>query len=189
MGSSPGFGSNPSDFPKGNALFGLAFAMAPQVSLLNLATEIHSPAHSSIGTPSSLPKEGPRRLVGTQFQGLFTPLPGCFFTFPSRYCCTIGHWRCLALESGLTRFPRDSTCPVVLRIAGQIELALSLTRLSLSSAALSRVLLLEQAFVTIRRLYGSASLRPTTPTGHWSVYRYLPGRFGLFPVRSPLLRE
>jgi hypothetical protein len=50
MGSSPGFGSNPSD-NKG-ALFGLAFAMAPQASLLNRATKIHSPAHSSIGTPS-----------------------------------------------------------------------------------------------------------------------------------------
>jgi hypothetical protein len=53
MGSSPGFGSNPSDFPCGYALFGLAFAMAPQASLLNRATKIHSPAHSSIGTPSS----------------------------------------------------------------------------------------------------------------------------------------
>ena len=53
MGSSPGFGSNPSDFPCGYALFGLAFAMAPQASLLNQATEIYSPAHSSIGTPSS----------------------------------------------------------------------------------------------------------------------------------------
>ena len=54
MDSSPGFGSNPSDFPYGCALFGLAFAMATQVSLLNRATEIYSPAHSSIGTPSSL---------------------------------------------------------------------------------------------------------------------------------------
>jgi len=37
MGSSPGFGPNPSDFPdeSGVALFGLAFAAAPQVSLLN----------------------------------------------------------------------------------------------------------------------------------------------------------
>ena len=103
------------------ALFGLAFAMAPQVSLLNLATKIHSPAHSSIGTPSSRPKAGPRRFVGTRFQELLTPLPGCFFTFPSRYCCTIGHWRCLALESGLTSFPRDSSCPVVLKNTDQVE--------------------------------------------------------------------
>ena len=82
MGSSPGFGSNPSDVPEGSALFGLAFATAPQVSLLNHATEIHSPAHSSIGTPSPGPKPRLRRLVGTRFQGLFIPLPGCFSPFP-----------------------------------------------------------------------------------------------------------
>ena len=35
------------------ALFRLAFAPAPQVTLLNLATKSNSPAHSSIGTPSS----------------------------------------------------------------------------------------------------------------------------------------
>ena len=49
-------GQIPATFPPKteNALFGLAFAMAPQVSLLNRATKIYSPAHSSIGTPSSL---------------------------------------------------------------------------------------------------------------------------------------
>jgi hypothetical protein len=35
------------------ALFGLAFASAPQLQLLNHATQINSLAHSSIGTPSS----------------------------------------------------------------------------------------------------------------------------------------
>ncbi len=91
--------------------------MAPQAPLLNRATEIHSPAHSSIGTPSPLARL--RRFVGTRFQALLTPLPGCCFTFPSRYFCTIGHWRCLALEGGPPRFPRDSTCPVVLKFADQ----------------------------------------------------------------------
>ena len=96
--------------------------MAPQVSLLNQATEIYSSAHSPKGTPSPQPKSELRRLVGTRFQGLLTPLPGCFFTFPSRYWFTIGHWRCLALESGLPSFPRDSSCPVVLRNTGKIGL-------------------------------------------------------------------
>jgi hypothetical protein len=50
MDSSPGFGSNPSH---SIALFGLAFATAPQATLLNLATKINSLAHSSIGTPSA----------------------------------------------------------------------------------------------------------------------------------------
>jgi hypothetical protein len=48
MGSSPGFGSN----PRHDALFRLAFAAAPRLLPLNQATEINSPAHSSIGTPS-----------------------------------------------------------------------------------------------------------------------------------------
>jgi hypothetical protein len=49
MGRSPGFGSDPRD---SDALFRLAFASAPQRKLLNLATQINSSAHSSIGTPS-----------------------------------------------------------------------------------------------------------------------------------------
>ena len=49
MGSSPGFGSNPSD---SIALLRLAFASAPFVHEVNLAAEINSSAHSSIGTPS-----------------------------------------------------------------------------------------------------------------------------------------
>ena len=55
MGSSPGFGSNPRH-PQTEvrcALFRLAFAAAPQRQLLNLATQIKSSAHSSIGTPLS----------------------------------------------------------------------------------------------------------------------------------------
>src|SRR5689334_7996840 len=57
-----------------NALFRLAFAPAPQLPLLNLATKRNSSAHSSIGTPS--PAQGrPRLLVGTRFQGLFHSPP------------------------------------------------------------------------------------------------------------------
>ena len=78
MGSSPGFGSNPSDFPCGCALFGLAFAVAPQVTLLNQATEIYSPAHSSIGTLS------PRRIGAPTVcrhavSGTFYSPPGVLF--------------------------------------------------------------------------------------------------------------
>jgi hypothetical protein len=41
-------------------------------------------------------------------------------------------------------------------------------------AALSRVLLLEQGFVTSRPNHGLAGLCLTTPAGHWPVCRYLP---------------
>ena len=36
------------------------------------------------------PTKGLRPLVGARFQGLFTPLLGVLFTFPSRYLFTIG---------------------------------------------------------------------------------------------------
>ena len=38
--------------PPGRALFGLAFASAPELMSLNQAAQINSPAHSSIGTRS-----------------------------------------------------------------------------------------------------------------------------------------
>ena len=38
-----------------------------------------------------------RLLVSIQFQIYFTPLIGVFFTFPSRYLFTIGHWGVLRL--------------------------------------------------------------------------------------------
>ena len=99
------------------ALFRLAFAAAPHVAMLNLATKSNSPAHSSIGTPS--PRRGGtptacRHAVSV----LFHSPPGVLFTFPSRYLFTIGHQGYLALGSGLPCFPRGSTCPVVLRITG-----------------------------------------------------------------------
>ena len=60
------------------ALFGLAFATAPQVSLLNLATEIYSPAHSSIGTPSSLRGRTPT-VCRHAVSGTFYSPPGVLF--------------------------------------------------------------------------------------------------------------
>jgi hypothetical protein len=114
MDRSPGFGSAPSNLI---ALFRLAFAAAPPVAWLNLATESNSLAHSSIGTPSPVQDEL-RLLVGTRFQGLFHSPPGVLFTFPSRYWFTIGHHGYLALDRGRPGFPRDFSCPVVLTDIG-----------------------------------------------------------------------
>ena len=119
------------------ALFGLAFATAPRFPSLNLATKRNSSAHSSIGTPSPGPKSRLRLLVGTRFQELFHSPSGVLFTFPSRYLYTIGHQGYLALESGLPRFPRDFTCPVVLRIPTGVN-RISPTGLSPSAAGRSR---------------------------------------------------
>ena len=50
---------------------------------LNLASYIHSPDHSTIGTRS--PLDGLSVLVSTRFQVLFHSPPGVLFTFPSQY--------------------------------------------------------------------------------------------------------
>src|SRR5699024_7610152 len=70
------------------ALFRLAFAAAPYL-LLNLALNRNSPVHSTKCTPS--PMNGLRLLVGTRFQVLFHSPSGVLFTFPSRYCFTLGY--------------------------------------------------------------------------------------------------
>ena len=57
------------------------FGSGPQV--LNLATYIYSPDHSTIGTISHF--DVLYVLVGTGFQVLFHSPPGVLFTFPSQY--------------------------------------------------------------------------------------------------------
>ena len=58
--------------------------------MLNLASYIHSPDHSTIGTISHI--DVLYVLVSTRFQVLFHSPPGVLFTFPSQYYYTIGHW-------------------------------------------------------------------------------------------------
>ena len=50
------------------------------------------------------------------FRFFFTPLTGVLFAFPSRYFCTIGCIKYLALDRGRPSFRQDSSCPAVLRI-------------------------------------------------------------------------
>ena len=57
--------------------------------MLNLASYIHSPDHSTKGTRSLVNELSV--LVSTRFQVLFHSPPGVLFTFPSQYCSTIGH--------------------------------------------------------------------------------------------------
>jgi hypothetical protein len=56
---------------------------------LSLAAYYNSPDHSTKGTRSHLNVLS--LLVGTRFQVLFHSPPGVLFTFPSQYCCAIGH--------------------------------------------------------------------------------------------------
>ena len=71
------------------ALFRLALAAAPELQFLNLAACINSPDRSTKSTRSHMNVLSV--LVGTRFQVLFHSPPGVLFTFPSRYCSSIGH--------------------------------------------------------------------------------------------------
>ena len=86
MGRSPGFGSNTTDFMRPIQTRSRC-GSGPED--LNLASYIHSPDHSTKGTRS--PIDGLSVLVSTRFQVLFHSPPGVLFTFPSRYCSSIGH--------------------------------------------------------------------------------------------------
>ena len=190
MGSSLGFGSSECDYgPFGPRPIRTRFRFGSGRLSLTSPHPANSPDHSSIGTPSGYRLRGNtlRLLVGTRFQFLFHSPPGVLFTFPSRYSFTIGHQMYLALDSGLPGFPlwRPSEW-----YSGSPtgDRALSDTRLSLTLAGLSRHLLLTRDFlhsVADRQVRVSA---PTTP----DLQRLPPIAqigFGLFPFRSPLLRE
>ena len=72
-----------------SALLRLGFPAPPKLQFLKLAAYINSPDHSTKGTRSHFNVLSV--LVGTRFQVLFHSPPGVLFTFPSRYCSTIGH--------------------------------------------------------------------------------------------------
>ena len=94
--------------------------MAPLLSSLASHLRSNSPVHNAKGTQSGAydPKAAPPsyRLYADGFRIFFTPRTGVLFTFPSRYSFTIGRLGYLALERGRPRFPRDSSCPVVLKL-------------------------------------------------------------------------
>ena len=70
---------------------------------LNLACSIYSPDRSTKSTRS--PIDGLSVLVSTGFQVLFHSPPGVLFTFPSRYCSSIGHQVVFRLGGWSPRLP------------------------------------------------------------------------------------
>ena len=86
MDRSLGFGSITYDF---FALFRLDFSSTSYLLVLNLAIYNNSPDRSSISTILHL--NVLYLFVNIGFQVLFHSPPGVLFTFPSRYCFTIGH--------------------------------------------------------------------------------------------------
>jgi hypothetical protein len=114
MGRSPGFGSIRDDCSP----FQTRVRSGSACPWLSLAATAHSSAHSTKGTPSphALAGGGSDRPEAHGFRIYFTPLAGVLFTVPSRYWCTIGRWRYLALGCGHPRFRPDFACPALLTI-------------------------------------------------------------------------
>jgi hypothetical protein len=182
MGSSPGFGS----FQRDCAPFRTRFPSGSGCRCLSLATPKYSSAHSTKGTPS-LPgnPESSDRLEAHGFRIYFTPLVGVLFTIPSRYWFTIGRWSYLALGGGPPSFPPNVTCWAVLTVPDHW-----------------RRVVVDYGTLTLCGVpfqHPSSDVRPaqrgpcevlhldrTTPPWQRSHAR-TPQRFGLCPVRSPLL--
>ena len=102
---------------------------------------------------------------------LSLPSQGCFSPFPHGTCSLSVSGECLALADGPAGFTRGYTCPALLRITPRFGGAPD-KGLSPSAAGLSR------PFSSLASCFFGG---PTTPP------RPEPQRFGLFPVRSPLL--
>ncbi len=86
MDRSHGFGSIARNFIRP---IKTRFPFASVTESLKLATYNNSPDHSTKGTTSHF--NVLCVLVSTRFQVLFHSPPGVLFTFPSRYCSSIGH--------------------------------------------------------------------------------------------------
>ena len=112
------------------------------------------------------------RLSAHGFRVYFTRHQACFSPFPHGTCALSVTREYLALEGGPPRFAQDFTCPALLGIP-----------LGVSGLRVPGCHRLWRAFP---RRFGSTS------DSHVAVPQPRPGkpdRFGLFPVRSPLLGE
>ena len=100
MARSPGFGSMATDFIRA---LNTRFPFASGTQYLKLASYYNSPDRSTKSTTP--PFNGLCLLVSTRFQVLFHSPPGVLFTFPSRYCSSIGHQVVFRLGGWSPRLP------------------------------------------------------------------------------------
>jgi hypothetical protein len=126
--------------------------------------------------------------VGTWFQVLFTPLNGVLFTFPSRYSFTIGHQLVFSLGRWSSRLPTGFHVSRGTRVKHPGRaIAFAYGAVTLCGAP-SQTLRLPMAFLTPREVRSPLRCSPTTPLLQ-RLRALTQMRFGLFPVRSPLLGE
>ena len=138
----------------------------------------NSPDHNAKGTQSEGPKSLLLPLVGTRFQVLFHSPSGVLFTFPSRYCFTIGHGRVFSLGGWSPQIPTGFL------VSRRTQVPELIPRASLSPTGLSPSVADRSRSLPLDRSMG----RATAPSGPYNPEVHAP-RFGLLPFRSPLLRE
>ena len=100
MRRSPGFGSMATNFMRP---FQTRFRCASGTEYLKLARYYNSPDRSTKSTTSHF--NVLCLLVSTRFQVLFHSPSGVLFTFPSRYCSSIGHQVVFRLGGWSPLFP------------------------------------------------------------------------------------
>ena len=168
----------------------LAFASAPPRNGLTSLLRTNSPDHNAKGTRSpELSPEGEVRLpplVGTRFQDLFHPPPGVLFTFPSRYSFAIGHglvfslgrWSCRVQSGFLVSRPTQE------RFRARV-IGFAYGAVTLCGSAFHPDSTHQHTRTESRQTLNKPPYNPTQAT----AAALAPAWFGLFPVRSPLLRE
>ena len=117
------------------ALLRLGFPTAPHLKCLTLPVSVTR--RTVLQKVRGCAYKALPQLVNTGFQVLFHSPPGVLFTFPSRYCSTIGHQVVFSLMGWSplfhTRFPVSRTTPDT-----TMSFDFSLTRLSLSLVCFSK---------------------------------------------------
>ena len=113
-----------------------------------LASYYNSPDRSTKSTTP--PFNGLCLLVSTRFQVLFHSPPGVLFTFPSRYCSSIGHQVVFWLGGWSPRLPTGFLVPRGTLDSVPISFAFDYVALTLSGRPSQTFLLANSIFPTVR---------------------------------------
>jgi hypothetical protein len=192
MGSSPGFGSTPCDK---FALFRLAFAAAPGVPPLTSPQRVTRRLMLQKARRQTF-----QRLTRRQVSAWHSPSTACKHTVSGSFhslnkgsfhlsLTVLVHYRSprvFSLGRWASLLPTGLACPVVLKVTGRSRVRFAYGCLTLCASP-SQTILLQTRFVTPRAYqFTQPGLTTLTQHRHWTTQLR---KFGLFPFRSPLLRE
>jgi hypothetical protein len=173
MGRSPGFGSKSGNCTPCSDSLSLRLHLNGLTSLPNLTRGLIMQKVRSHPLLVRRRAIGLPLFVGKRFQGLFHSPPGVLFTFPSRYWFTIGRQVVFSLGGWSPQIPTR-----FLVSGGTRD-----TSRAVRDFAYGAITLYGGHFQVLWLSRSVPYRGPTTPPRISSL------RFGLFPVRSSLLRE